>query len=238
MPNENELREQICETGRRMYQCGMVAGRDGNISCRLAGGRFLGTPTGISKGFMESDDLVVVDGEGNVLAGKRERTSEIFLHLEIYRNLPGVMAVVHAHPPHATAFAIAHIAPPLNVMPEMDIAIGPVPIAQYDTPGTKQYAKTVTPHLVDGCNTILLANHGAVAFDENLTQAMFHLESIERYCQILLLTKQVGKICPIPPDKAAELDRIRNSLDVARFGSKLPASKPSPDNTFLDRHCS
>ena len=160
--NEFEIKKQMCEIGRRMYEKGFVAANDGNISYRLGKGRYLCTPTLVSKGFLKPSDIAVVDEKGKQLEGQLPRTSEILLHLEIFHALPEINAVCHAHPPYATAFAVAGIEVPSNILPEVEIFIGQVPLADYDTPGSKSFAETILPHLRNKANTILLANHGAV----------------------------------------------------------------------------
>ena len=142
------------------------------------------------------------------------RTSEVLLHLEIFHELPAVNAVAHAHPPHATAFAVAGIDVPSCILPEVEIFIGRVPLARYETPGGKNFAQTILPFLRNKANTILLANHGAVACDKDLTQAYFHLETLDMYCRILLLAKQVGGIQQIPEQKVRDLLEIKKDLGI------------------------
>ncbi len=214
MVSEWEARKEICEIGRRMYAAGFVAANDGNISVRLSGGRYLCTPTGISKGFMQPDVICLADQQGNQVAGRLEITSEFKMHLAIYRELATINAVVHAHPPHATAFAIAGLELPSCILPEAELAIGQVPLAEYDTPGTEALAETLLPHLRNKANTILLTNHGAVACDARLEQAYFHLETLEMYCRVLLLGKQVGKIHRLPEPKVRELLEIKRSMGI------------------------
>jgi len=214
MPNEWQVKRQICEIGRRMYEKGFVAANDGNISYRLGGGRYLCTPTGVSKGFLKPQDIAVVNDKGEQVGGAQPRTSEILLHLEIYHELPRINAVCHAHPPHATAFAVAGEKLPSCILPEVEIFIGQVPLAEYDTPGSESFARTVLPHLRQGANTILLANHGAVACDKDLEHAYFHLETLDMYCRILLLSKQVGNIRQLPAEKVRELLEIKKGLGI------------------------
>lgn len=214
MANEWELKQQICDIGRRIYEQGFVAANDGNISVRIGENRFLCTPTMVSKGFLKPEDIAVVDGQGKQLSGQKPRTSEILLHLEIYHELPEINAVVHAHPPHATAFAVAGIDVPSCVLPEVEIFIGQVPIAQYETPGGKNFAETILPHLRNRANTILLANHGAVACDATLEHAYFHLETVDMYCKILLLAKQVGNIQQLPQQKVVELMDFKKRIGI------------------------
>jgi L-fuculose-phosphate aldolase len=215
MANEFEIKKEICEVGRRMYEKGFVAANDGNISYRLGPGRFLCTPTLVSKGFLKPSDIAVVDDNGKQLEGARPRTSEIMLHLEIFHALPEINAVCHAHPPHATAFAVAGMDIPCCILPEVEIFLGQVPIAEYDTPGSKNFAETILPHLQNKANTILLANHGAVACDKSLEQAYFHLETLDMYCRILLLSKQIGQIHQLPEPKVRELLDIKKRLGIA-----------------------
>ncbi len=215
MASEFELKKLICDIGRRMYDKGFVAANDGNISCRVGKGRFLCTPTLMSKGFLRPADIAVVDDKGRQLEGPLARTSEILLHLEIYHELSEINAVCHAHPPYATAFAVAGIDVPSNILPEVEIFIGQVPIAEYETPGGEGVAKTLLPHLRRKANTILLANHGAVACDKTLEQAFFHLDTLDMYCRILLLSKEVGNIRQLPPEKVRELLAIKKSLGIA-----------------------
>lgn len=214
MANEWEVKRLICELGRRMYQQGYVAANDGNISYRLGGGRYLCTPTGVSKGFLSPEDIAVVDDEGKQIGGTKPRTSEILLHLEIFHEMPEINAVTHAHPPHATAFAVAGVDIPNCVLPEVEIWIGQVPLAQYDTPGGKRFAETVLPHLRNKANTILLANHGVVSCDKDLEHAYFHLETLDMYCKILLLSKQIGKVQQISVPKVRELLDIKRSMGL------------------------
>ncbi len=214
MSNEWEIKRQICDIGRRMYTNGFVAANDGNISFRLGNGRYLCTPTGVSKGFLQPEDIAVVDDEGKQIGGTKPRTSEILLHLEIFHELPEINAVAHSHPPHATAFAVAGVEVPTCVLPEVEIFIGRVPIAQYDTPGSKTFAETILPHLRNKANTILLANHGAVSCDKSLEHAYFHLETLDMYCKILLLSKQVGNLQQLPGQKVRELLDIKKRLGI------------------------
>ena len=209
--NEHKLKEQICEIGRRVYQRGFAAANDGNISIRLNDREVLCTPTMISKGFMKPEDLCKVDYEGKQLAGTRKRSSEILLHLAVYKNRPDVMAVVHCHPPHATAFAVAGVPIPKCVLPEVEVFLGEVPTAVYETPGTQKFAETIVPHL-KASNTIILANHGTVTFGPDLEKAYFNSEIIDAYCKILLLARQLGPIHYFDEQETKELLDIKKRL--------------------------
>jgi L-fuculose-phosphate aldolase len=188
---ERELREAVCDVGRRLHERGFVAAWDGNISHRLPEGSFLCTPTLCSKGQLRPNELSVVDGDGRQLSGPRARTSEILLHLVIYRERPDVQAVVHAHPPHATAFAITGAPIPNGVLAEVEYFLGVVPTVPYETPGTATFAESVVPHL-DRTNTLVLANHGTVSFAPTLELAWGFTEILDAYCRILLLARPLG----------------------------------------------
>lgn len=209
--NERAIKEQICEIGRRLYQRGYVSANDGNISVRLNDREILCTPTMISKGFMRPEDICKVDYQGQQLAGTRKRTSEIFLHLAVYKHRPDVMAVVHSHPPHATAFAVAHEPIPKCILPEVEVFIGEVPIAPYETPGGQAFANTIVPYL-ERTNTILLANHGTVTFGPDLEKAYWNTEIIDSYCKILILARQLGRVNYISEGKTRELLALKQRL--------------------------
>jgi len=214
MSTELEIKQEICEMCRRLWVKGFVAGNDGNISYRLGDGRFLCTPTGVSKGFLTPDDIAVVDGEGKQLSGDKPRTSEILLHLEFFHEVPDINAVCHAHPPHATAFAVAGIPLPSGIMPEMEIHIGQVPFAPYETPGGKEFAETILPHLKNKCRTILLGNHGAVSAEKTVELAYFRHETIDMYCHILLLAKQIGSVQQMSDRQIRDLLEIRQRMGM------------------------
>src|SRR4029077_10704990 len=183
--NEYKLKEQICEIGRRLYNRGFAAANDGNITIRLNDREILCTPTMVSKGFMKPEDICKVDYNGKQLAGTRKRTSEVLLHLVVYKLNPSINAVVCFQRPHATAFAVAHEPIPKCVLPEVEVFLGEVPIAEYETPGNQKFADTIVPYLKD-CNTILLANHGTVTFGPTLEKAYWNSEIIDAYCNILI----------------------------------------------------
>ncbi|GIW79722.1 MAG: L-fuculose-phosphate aldolase [Gemmatales bacterium] len=209
--NEYKLREQICEIGRRVYNKGFAAANDGNISVRLNDREVLCTPTMVSKGFMKPEDLCVVDYDGNQLRGTKRRTSEILLHLAVYKTRADVQAVVHCHPPHATAFAVAREPIPKCILPEVEVFLGEVPMAEYATPGTQEFANTIIPYVKD-CNTIILANHGTVTFGPDVEKAYFNSEIIDAYCHILLLARQLGRINYFTEAETKELLDIKKRL--------------------------
>jgi L-fuculose-phosphate aldolase len=201
---ERELREAVCDIGRRLHERGFVAAWDGNISHRLPDGSFLCTPTLCPKGRLKPDELCVVDADGRQLCGPRARTSEILLHLVIYRERPDVQAVVHAHPPHATAFAITGTPVPNGVMPEVEYFLGVVPTVPYETPGTAKFAESVVPYL-DRTNTLVLANHGTVSYAATLERAWGYTEILDAVCRILLLARPLGEPRRLTEAQVADL---------------------------------
>jgi len=203
-PPLSKLKEEMCDIGRRIYAKGFAAGNDGNISFRLGPNEVLCTPTQISKGFMKPADLCIVDMEGNQLAGQRKRSSEVLLHLTIMKERPDVKSVVHCHPPHATAFAVAREPIPQCVLPEVEVFLGDVPITRYETPGGQKFADTVKP-FVQRANVVILANHGTVSFGESIERAYWWTEILDAYCRILMLAKDLGRVTHLTKDQTKEL---------------------------------
>src|SRR3954451_23664308 len=203
----------MCEIGRRVYAKGFVAANDGNISFRLSEDRVLCTPTRVSKGFMKPDDLCIVDLDGKQVSGTKKRTSEILLHLSVLKARPEVRSCIHTHPPHATAFAVAHEPIPKCILPEFEVFLGEVAIAPYETPGTQAFADTVLPYVHD-TDTIILANHGTITYGSDLQDAYFKTEIIDAYCRILILAKQLGTVNYYSDEKAAELIKIKPALGI------------------------
>ncbi len=204
MINLHKIRQEICEIGDRLYKKGFAAANDGNISYRVGENEVVCTPTGISKGFMKPDDLCLVDMEGKQTAGRRKATSEIKLHLAIMKERADVKSVVHCHPPHATAFGIAREPIPQCVLPEVEIFLGDVPIAKYDTPGSQDFANTILP-FVHKSSVIILANHGTVSFGETVEKAYWATEILDAYCRMLILAKSLGKVSYFTESEAKAL---------------------------------
>lgn len=211
MVNLYKLKQQMCEIGRRIYQRGFAAANDGNISYRLSDKEVLCTPTQICKGFMKPEDLCIVDMDGNQIAGDKKATSEIRLHLAIMKARPEIRAVVHCHPPHATAFGIAREPIPQCVLPEVEIFLGNVPIAPYRTPGTQEFAETVLP-FVDKTNIIVLANHGTVSYDTDLERAYWWTEVLDSYCRMLLLARSLGRVTYFTEPEERALLQLKQKL--------------------------
>src|SRR5437879_5228121 len=214
--SEFKIKEQLCDIGRRIWIKGFCAGNEGNHSYRLGPDRFLCTPTGISKGNLKPDDICTVDGDGKQLAGKRKRTSEFLMHAAIYKARPDVNAVIHSHPPHATAFAIAGVELPTCIHPEAEVFLGPVKTAKYVTPGDKRLGESIMPFVKDS-NTVLLGNHGAVCFHADLEICYYQLEIVDAYARILLLTKQLGNVNTLNNTEMIELIKLKE-----RFGFTDP----------------
>jgi L-fuculose-phosphate aldolase len=235
--NEYKIKEQMCEVGRRLYAKGFAAANDGNITYRLNEKEVLCTPTMVSKGYMKPDDICKVDYNGKQLAGSRKRTSEVLLHLVVYKLNPAINAVVHCHPPHATAFAVAHEPIPKCVLPEVEVFLGEVPISKYETPGDQRFADTIAPYVKD-CNTILLANHGTITFGPDLQNAYFNTEIIDAYCKILILAKQLGRVNYFDEQKTRELLALKKRLgyDDVRFRSDdcVMCGESSFDESYSD----
>ncbi|MGI8991558.1 MAG: class II aldolase/adducin family protein [Bryobacteraceae bacterium] len=215
---ELELRRGIVEYGRMMDAKGWIAANDGNLSARLDSSRVLSTPAGVSKGRMLPEDLVVVDMAGRKLAGARECSSEIGMHLAVYRMRPDVHAVVHAHPPVATGHAAAGRALNLAVLPEMIVMLGCVPLADYGLPGTPELLRPMLP-LIPDHDAILMANHGAVAFGRDLQEAFFRMETVEHGARISLVAELLGGPKILPRAEVAKLIESR-----ARYGVPTRAS--------------
>jgi L-fuculose-phosphate aldolase len=215
---EREYRDDIVEVGRLMFQKGWVAANDGNISIRLDAERILATPTGISKGMMHPEDLIVVDMRGNKISGRRERTSEIDMHLKIYELRPDIGAVVHAHPPVTTGFATA--GKPLNMalLPEVVIGLGCVPLAAYGLPGTPALTEPMIP-LIPKYDALLMANHGAVCYGEEVFQAYFRMETMEHFARITLVAELLGGPNVLPRQ---EVNKLLDSR--TRYGVKARSS--------------
>jgi L-fuculose-phosphate aldolase len=216
--SEREYREDIVRIGQLVYQKGWVAANDGNISIRLGQDRVLCTPTGVSKGMMHVDDLIICDLKGEKIEGRKERTSEILMHLTIYGMRPDVTAVVHAHPPVSTGFATA--GRPLNqaLLPEVIIGLGCVPLAAYGLPGTPELTKPMLPY-IPSYDAIMLANHGAVCYSDDVWKAFFKMETVEHYARIALVAELLGGPTVLPREE------VRKLLDSReRYGIKAKVS--------------
>jgi L-fuculose-phosphate aldolase len=229
LKTEEEHRRDICLVGRWIHERGFVAATDGNISVRLDPQRVLTSPTGISKGMMLPDDLVVTDMDGRKLSGRRNPSSELAMHLLIYRRRPDVHAVVHAHPPVATGYAAAGI--PLNkaLISEVVLALGCIPVARYGTPGTPELTEALEPY-VTSYDAILMANHGVVTYGADLLSAFFRMETTEHFARVSLVTELLGKQVLLSSADVEKLlaARARYGLTTAaQVGAECPVTAES-----------
>ena len=215
MVSEFEIKKQICDIGKRIYDKGMVAANDGNISVKISENEFLCTPTGVSKGFMTPEYICKVDADGNVLQanGSFKPSSEIKMHLRVYKQRPDVKSVVHAHPIYATSFAIAGIPLTQPIMPEAVIALGCVPIAEYGTPSTEEIPDAVEKYL-QYYDAVLLANHGALSYSDSLLNAYHKMESVEFYAELLFKSKQLGGPKELSESQVERLYEIRRQFGL------------------------
>lgn len=218
----HNLKEQICDMGRRLWQRAYVDGNGGNMAVRVGEDIAICTPTLVSKGFMKPEDMCLVDFEGNQLCGAKKRTSEILMHLQIMKKQPKAVATCHCHPPYSTGFAVAGIEPPTCMIPEYEV-FASVAIAPYRTPGTPEMGKLVS-ELVDKHNTILMANHGVVSWSHNnIEDAYFKMEILEAYCRTILVASQLGRpVGTMTPTQLQDLLKIKQSLGIPdpRYGLK------------------
>ena len=234
--NLEVLRRDIVEVGRRLWMRGFVASNDGNISVRISPDRLLMTPASVSKGFMTSEMMVVTDLSGAVVeaAPGRKPSSEALMHLVVYHERPDVNAVVHAHPPLSTGFAVAGIPLDRAVLAEVVTTLGSIPIAEYGTPSTREMADTVRP-LIKAHDGVLLANHGALALGRDLFQAYYKMETIEHFAQISLVARQLGREHLLSREEVGRLQGLRGTYGIA-----APApicADPAPGSAAPDPSC-
>ena len=215
MVSEYEIKKQICDIGKRIYDQGMVASNDGNISVKLNDHEWLCTPTGVSKGFMTPEYICKVDKDGKVIQANPgfRPSSEIKMHMRVYKNRPDVNSVVHAHPMYATAFAIAGIPLTQPIMPEAVIALGCVPIAEYGTPSTDEIPDAVEKYL-QSFDAVLLENHGALTFSDSLVSAYHKKESVEFYAKLLYISRQLGGPKELSKQQVERLYEIRRQFGM------------------------
>lgn len=221
MQAEQAIKKDICEVGRRIYMNGFVAANDGNISVRIGENEVLATPTGVSKGFMTPEMIVKVDLEGNLISGDLKPSSEIKMHLDIYKNREDVKAVVHAHPPVATGFAVAGIPLEDKIMPELIISLGTVPLVRYGTPSTMEIPEAVREYL-DSYDGFLLENHGALTVGTDLFNAYFKMETIELSAKINLTARLLGGVKEISRENVEKLYEVRKQMG---FKGRHPAEQ-------------
>ena len=215
---EREYRDDICQIGRLVFQKGWVAANDGNITIRMDQERILATPTGVCKGLMQPDDLIVVDMKGNKISGRAQGTSEIAMHTTVYGLRPDIKAVVHAHPPVATGFATAGRQLNLALLPEVIIGLGCVPLADYGLPGTDALTEPMLP-LIPKYDALMMANHGAVCYGEDVFKAYFKMETMEHFARIQLVAELLGGAKVLP---RTEVDKLLDAR--TRYGVKAKSA--------------
>src|SRR5512145_1225092 len=214
MKAEEQARADIVEVGRRLWERGYVASNDGNISVRLDEQRLITTPKSVSKGFMTPDMMVITDLEGRKLAGEREPSSELKMHLEVYRNRADARAVVHAHPPTATGFAVAGIPLDRAVLAEVITTLGSIPIAEYATPSTEELPAAVRKY-IKAHDGLLLANHGALAMGGDVMSAYYRMETIEHFAKISLVARTLGREHVLSREEVERLQGLRGMYGIA-----------------------
>jgi L-fuculose-phosphate aldolase len=212
--SDAQLRADIVEVGRRLYARGYTASNDGNISVRLGPDRLLMTPTSVCKGFMTAEMMCITDLDGKKVAGERHPSSEMQMHLEVYRQRPDANAVVHAHPPTATGFAVAGIPLDRAVLAEVVTTLGSVPIAEYATPSTKELPEAVRQY-VQAHDGMLLANHGALTLGKDLFSAYYKMETIEHFAKISLVARLLGGERILSREEVFRLQDLRGHYGIA-----------------------
>jgi L-fuculose-phosphate aldolase len=211
--SSSKWRQDIVEIGKRVYNRGFVAANDGNLSIKISENRLLITPAGVSKGFLSPEDIILCDMSGKKVEGSSEPSSEILLHLQVYRQRSDVWGVVHAHPPYATSFAVAGVPLTECILPEVVISIGRIPLAPYATPSTAGLAQSVVP-MLPRHNAMLLANHGTLTIGSDIYQAYYLLERVEHLAKISLFARQLGGAHPLTQKDLADLARLHPGIET------------------------
>src|ERR1700680_2974573 len=224
MPSQRHYRSQIVQFGKMLHQRGYVAAMDGNLSVRLDDRRILSTPTSICKGMMRPSDMVIVDVNGERISGSNNVSSEIGMHLLIYKLRPDVRGIVHAHPRTATGFAAAGVALNKPLVCEVVIGLGSIPLAKYGTPGTPELTDALEP-LIPQYDAILMSNHGVVAYGVGLHSAYMKMETVEHFAQIALVTHLLGRQQPLGEEDLKKLKLARTKYQVASSMLPLPCSR-------------
>lgn len=222
-PTDREAKTLLLEAGRRLYERGFVASNDGNMSVLVSAGTLWTTPTGVSKGFMTEDMLVKTDLAGTVLEGTRKPSSELKMHLRVYQENPDLRAAVHAHPPAATSFAIAGLPLDRPILPEAIVQLGTIPVAPYAEPGTQAVPDSIAPFCRE-YGGVLLANHGALTWGYDLTQAYYRMETLEYYAQVTINSVfLLGRANALTGEQVERLTEQRQRLDAARREAGNPS---------------
>ena len=238
MASSFEIKKEICEIGKRIYDHGFVAANDGNISVTVGPNEYSCTPTGVSKGFMTPDMIIKIDGQGNKIDGKLNPSSEIKMHMRVYQERPDANAVVHAHPPVATAFTVAGVELDQYILPEAILTIGHVPTCDYGMPSTMEIPESLMPY-IQKHDAFLLKNHGALTVGNTLQRACFTMEEVEFNAKINLYARQigVGKDAHIEEISCYELERLMELRKKFNLPGKHPGCKSCPNNGTANCKC-
>jgi L-fuculose-phosphate aldolase len=212
-PEAERIKKEICDIGRRIWAREYCDGNGGNISARLGPDRFIITPTGVSKGFMTPEMLSMVDIKGNQLAGSWKRSSEFTTHAAIYETTPEAASVCHAHPVHAGAFAIKELQPPARLIPELEVFVGQVAVAGYQTPGSPEIAASIRP-LAPQHQSIIMGCHGVICWGKSVEDAYFKMEITDAYCRTIILAQSLPGSASIPCEKMDDLLNIKKSMGL------------------------
>ena len=213
MKSPCEIKKEICEVGKKIYDLGFVAANDGNISVKVGPNEFYCTPTGVSKGYMTPDMIIKIDANGNKLEGHLNPSSEIKMHMRVYQERPDVNAVVHAHPPIATAFTVAGVDLDQYILPEAVLTLGVVPTCEYGTPSTMEIPDSLEPY-IQNHDAFLLKNHGALTVGYNLTKAFFLMEELEFNAKICKNAMELGAVHEIPNAELKKLMELRKKMNI------------------------
>ncbi|MBT4290255.1 MAG: class II aldolase/adducin family protein [Deltaproteobacteria bacterium] len=231
--NQWKLKQEMCDIGHRIWLRGFCGGNEGNHSIRISEDRVICTPTGVSKGFLKPEMICTVDMKGNHIDknNKYTPTSEVLIHLEIYKKREDIKAVIHSHPPHATAFALVGMPIPEGLHPEAEVFLGRVPFADFAMPSKMDLADSIVPLIKSDTSTVLMGNHGAVCFSNTLEDAYYRMEILDNYSKILLLTKGLGKPKTLTNSQMQELLEVKQS-----FGLKDERSSCAADGCANDQN--
>lgn len=231
MNNEWTLRRELADIGRVVYQKGLVAGTDGNISARVAGDNVLISPSGCCLGMVEPGDFVLIDFAGRVVNGRGKPSSERWMHIETYKTRADAMAAIHAHPPATVAFTLAGVEMDPCALPEVILAFGRVPVTAYATPATVEGAAVVRD-LIKRFDALVLDRHGAITIGKSLKDALFKMEKLEHGSHTLLLAHGLGRTRALPPEEVAKLGALREAMGIGRYedvpGACIPPGTPAP----------
>ena len=233
MQSVYDIKKEICDVGKRIYDKGFVAANDGNISVKVGDNEFYCTPTGVSKGAMTPDMIIKIDANGNKLDGKLNPSSEIKMHMRVYRERPDVRSVVHAHPPTATAFAVCDIPLDKFILPEAILTVGTVPVCDYGTPSTMEIPDSLMPY-IQNHDAFLLKNHGALTVGNSLNKAFFVMDEVEYFAKVSKLAMEIGGVQELTCDQLEKLMELRVKMQIP---GKHPGCKKCPNLGTPNCHC-